>query len=267
MKTEAAASFAEILKSVVTEPGKISEAYTAFHNYSLGNQLLAMFQCAYRQIPLGPINTFKGWQALGRNVQRGQKAIQLCMPVQFKVKEQAEDGSETTGVRKGFVFRNNWFVLAQTEGDDYANEVVTPEWNAERALQSLEIEQTAFEHTNGNCQGYATHEGKIAINPIAEYPHKTRFHELAHVVLGHTREATMTDSEHTPKNIKEVEAESVAYILCTLLNLPGIEESRGYVQHWLSDGETISDKSAQKIFSAADKILKAGQAKAEAEAE
>jgi hypothetical protein len=42
-----------------------------------------------------------------------------------------------------------------------------------------------------------------------------------------------------------------------LLGLPGEVESRGYIQHWL-DGQTIDDKSAKRIFGAADKILKAG---------
>lgn len=67
----------------------------------------------------------------------------------------------------------------------------------------------------------------------------------------------MTDSERTPVNIREVEAESVAYILCSLLSLPGLHESRGYVQSWLS-GQEISERNAQRIFTAADKILKAG---------
>jgi hypothetical protein len=41
--TTTAPSFSDLLKSAVTEPGTISAAYTAFHNYSLGNQLLALF--------------------------------------------------------------------------------------------------------------------------------------------------------------------------------------------------------------------------------
>jgi hypothetical protein len=69
----------------------------------------------------------------------------------------------------------------------------------------------------------------------------------------------MHDSETTPRDIREVEAESVAYILCSVLDLPGLTESRGYIQGWLAGGE-ISDKSAQRIFGAADKILKAGKA-------
>jgi len=93
---------------------------------------------------------------------------------------------------------------------------------------------------------------------VAEYPHKTRFHEIAHVVLGHTKEGLMTDSEFTPRDVREVEAEGVAYILCALLGLPGLDESRGYIQNWL-EGAVITDKSAQRIFSTANKILEAGQ--------
>ena len=123
-------------------------------------------------------------------------------------------------------------------------------------MQTLDITLIRFDSASGNCQGYA--QGKnIAINPVAALPHKTRFHELAHVVLGHTLEGTMSDDERTPKDIREVEAESVAYILCSVLNLPGLIESRGYIQSWLAGAE-ISDKSAQRIFGAADKILKAG---------
>jgi len=68
----------------------------------------------------------------------------------------------------------------------------------------------------------------------------------------------MTDSENTPKDVKEVQAESVAFILCSILGLPGLDESRGYIQHWLN-GADVTEKTAQQIFTAADKILKAGQ--------
>jgi hypothetical protein len=77
-------------------------------------------------------------------------------------------------------------------------------------------------------------------------------------VLGHTKEHQLSDDETTPRDIREVEAESVAYILCSLLKLDGLVESRGYIQHWLGT-EKIDDKSAQKIFSAANKILNAGK--------
>jgi len=55
-----------------------------------------------------------------------------------------------------------------------------------------------------------------------------------------------------------VEAESVALICCESLNLPGAADCRGYIQHWI-EGGTIPELSAQKIFGAADAILKAGR--------
>ena len=79
------------------------------------------------------------------------------------------------------------------------------------------------------------------------------------MVLGHTTDGAVIAGEELTKNIVEVEAEGVAYILCTLLELPGQVESRGYIQSWLS-GEALPERSAQRIFSAADKIMKAGAA-------
>ena len=66
--------FAALLQSVVHEPGTLSQAYQQFHQYSLGNQLLAMFQCHEREIPPGPMATFPRWKELGRHVRKGQKA-------------------------------------------------------------------------------------------------------------------------------------------------------------------------------------------------
>ena len=61
-----------------------------------------------------PINTYPGWQTLGRHVKRGAKAIELIMPVFKKAK------SEITGQREErgemfFIARRNWFGLSSTE--------------------------------------------------------------------------------------------------------------------------------------------------------
>jgi hypothetical protein len=124
-------------------------------------------------------------------------------------------------------------------------------------MAALDIEETHFSDLRGNVQGYARAR-QISINPLATLKHKTRFHELAHVVLGHTAEHELSDDAQTPRDLREVEAEGVAYILTTLLNLPGQAESRGYIQGWLQS-EAIPEKSAAKIFSTANKILKVGQ--------
>jgi hypothetical protein len=117
--------------------------------------------------------------------------------------------------------------------------------------------EEVFAHPDGNSQGYAT-EGRIAINPLAELPHKTLFHELAHNILGHVAEGEMSDGEHLSRNLREAEAESVALLCCEALGLAGAEYCRGYIQSWLHGG-SIPERSAQRVFSAADKILKAGR--------
>src|SRR5436309_14183002 len=81
--------FADLLTRALTEPGTISRAYTAFHGYSIGNQILALVQCAERGITPGPIATFMGWKDKGRYVRKGQKAIVLCMP--FTCKRRGND--------------------------------------------------------------------------------------------------------------------------------------------------------------------------------
>ena len=255
---EASNLFSDLLREAVTRPGIISEAYHAFHTFSLGNQILAASQLIERGMAISPIASFSAWQSKGRMVRKGQKAIRLYMPV--TIKRQSRD--EETGIDQEiqfqtFALKPNWFSLDQTDGDTFVHEARSPDWDAERAMTALDIAEAPFEMLNGNCQGYAT-RNTIAINPVAALPHKTRFHEMAHVVLGHTYETSLSDDERTPKNLREVEADSVAFILCNLLSLPGQDEARGYVQSWL--GETdIPPKNARRIFSAADKLLKAGQ--------
>jgi antirestriction protein ArdC len=250
--------FRQLLEEAVSKPGTLMKAYSLFWNYSLGNQILALIQANNRGVPLGPIASFNRWKELGRHVKRGEKAIELCMPVTCKrtVKEQGEDGTEAEMeiTFKRFVFRRNWFMLSQTDGAEFQLPAI-PAWDRARALQTLNVEEIPFEMMNGNCQGYAKGR-QIAINPIAQMLAKTTFHELAHIELGHTSEA-IHDSESTPRNLREVEAESVALLCLESLGMDGAEYCRGYIQNWLS-GATIPERSAQRIFAAADKILKAG---------
>ncbi len=93
------------------------------------------------------------------------------------------------------------------------------------------------------------------MNPLA---HKTRIHELAHVLLVHTAEGDQKDGDLTPRDLRECEAESVALLCCSALELPGTAESRGYIQHWWGQGHAIPERSAQRVLKVADQILKAG---------
>lgn len=253
------ATFADLLHSAVEEPGLISRAYGAFHNYSLGNQLLAWAQCIERGIQVGPMATFPKWKELGRHVRKGEKALVLCQPVTVKRTTQAESGADETDVFTRFTYRPRWFVLAQTEGTELPP-CVSPSWDAARALAALAVTEVPFDATDGNVLGYASRRS-IAVSPINPLPHKTRFHELAHVLLGHTTEGEQHDGELTPRNLRECEAEAVALLCCAVLDLPGVEFCRGYLQAWWGAGNPIPERSAQRILKAADQILKAGAAK------
>ena len=259
--TTTAPDFAALLEQATTEPGKLSAAYTAFHGYSFGNMLLAAFQCEARGIPLGPIATYPRWKELGRHVRKGEKAIELCQPVTCKRRQDdaaPADAPEQDGQTfTRFIYRRNWFTLAQTDGEPYTPEAPAA-WDRARALAALDVEEIPFGHIDGNCQGYAR-QRQIAINPVAAAPLKTTFHELAHVLIGHTAEAEMRDDERTPRDIREVEAEATAMLCCAALQLPGIEESRAYIQFWFGTGQPVPEASARRIFKAADQILRAGR--------
>jgi antirestriction protein ArdC len=269
MATLAPATFAALLDQAVNEPGILSKAYSAFHGYSIGNQLLALVQCAERGIMPGPIATFVGWKEKGRYVRKGERAIVLCMPVTCKRKTTdatTGDGQDNDQTFTRFVYRPNWFVCRQTEGAP-VEPVAIPEWNQTGALQTLGITEEPFTMMDGNVQGYA-HGRRIAVSPVAELPHKTRFHEIAHVVLGHTSDKSsgLSDSETTPRSLEEVEAEAVALVCLEALGLPGAVHCRGYIQAWNQrrGSEPIPERSAQRIFKAADQILRAGHAEQDA---
>jgi len=64
-------NFSQILIEAIKTPGKLLEAYKAFHNYSLGNRILAVIQCEEMNLPISPIATFNQWKSKGRYIKRG----------------------------------------------------------------------------------------------------------------------------------------------------------------------------------------------------
>jgi hypothetical protein len=173
--------WSDLLREAVSTPGTISEAYTAFHGYSLGNQMLALAQCRLRGIQPGPLCTYQGWKAKGRQVRRGEKAIVLRMPITCQRETEAE--GERDAVFTRFVYKPHWFVLSQTDGEPVEMPTI-PEWNRPQALSALGISEIAFDHTDGNVLGFARGRS-IALSPVNPLPHKTTFHELARPARPH----------------------------------------------------------------------------------
>ena len=263
--------FLALLHEALTQPGRVSACYSMFHSYSLSNALWIAGQLWARGEPLAPIASFHRWKELGRIVQKGSKALCMCMPVTVKAKAdtQAQDAETTTqDVRRVlFVVRRHWFALHQTEPmegtEPQTIETPTLDWSAERALEALAITREDFQHINGNVQGYAEPDARrVAVSPLAVNPIKTLLHEIAHCLL-HSEQGRIEDAAELTHSLAEVEAESVAYLCCAVLGLPGLDESRGYVQGWLArsgrDAEAFTGQHARRVMAAADKILKAGE--------
>jgi hypothetical protein len=134
-----------------------------------------------------------------------------------------------------------------------------PEWDFDTALQQLGIHLVPFTPLSGNLQGYSRNRD-IAINPLAVNPAKTRFHEIGHVVLGHTTTVGLAEYQQH-RGIYEFQAEVTAYL--TMNELERLDEatatsSRGYIQDWLRH-ERPPDKAIRQVFTATDKISQAGR--------
>ncbi len=240
-------NFKEYLTEIYENPSKIHKAYSLFHKYSLSNSMLAEKQL----VTLEPINTYKGWKKLGRQVIKGSKAITLLMPVFYKDENDEEKTIST------FMARPYWFSLSQTEGEEFKSPTL-PDFDLEKALKILNIQQETFQIMNGNIQGYARPQSNIiAINPIAFAPYKTAIHEMTHCLL-HKDFDKIIDDSRLSASIMEFEAETAAYLVCCSLGkFDHLEYSRGYILNWIKKDE-ISEDSFKRAFDAANKILKAG---------
>ena len=122
----------------------------------------------------------------------------------------------------------------------------------------LNIRRIDFEIPDNSCEGYAERRS-IAVSPTAAYPERTLLHEMAHVLMGHTKAGPMfDDGELMRDDVREFEAEATAMICCAAVGFSGVEESGGHIQSsW--NAQTIDYEAARRIFGTLDKILRAGR--------
>lgn len=261
----------ELLDEAVKLPGELAAAHRFFHKYSLANRWLASRQLRSLGMPLTPINTYgtadketgvgkTGWLALKRQVRKNEEAsISLIMPVPIKKTVEKADGSEDKEVAfTKFMLRRAWFHMGQTDGEEFIPEEVSDDWSFASALDIFEVSEIPFEFDNVVDTRLGMAKGQtIAISPLETNPTYGRIRQLSHIVLGHTAE---TPGKNVPieLDIQAVEAETTAYLVGATLGFSGLETTRASLQSFL-DGKRIPDKSAQRAFSAADKILNAGR--------
>ena len=77
------------------------------------------------------------------------------------------------------------------------------------------------------------------------------------MALGHVDEGDLAETDRTPRDIPKMEAEAVPILCCESFGLPVPEYSRAYIQS-RGQRQIFSKRSAQRIFRAADQILRVG---------
>ncbi len=245
-----AIDWGKIIETALTAPGNVGNTYNRFYNYSFLNQMYLRMQGVAE-----PVATLKRWNAIGHTILKGSRAYEIIKPI--IIKQENEQG-EPEPVIVGFKPVRCIFTLSQTKGEELPP-VQLPEWDLDATLATLNIRQMPFNELNGNMQGYSRGRD-MAINPIAVNPAKTRFHEIGHIVLGHTLPESLEEYS-THRGVFEFQAETTAYLAMNELGKLDEEtatRSRGYVHSWL-EGERPPDKAIRQVFAATDQILKAGR--------
>lgn len=235
-----------------------------FHHYSFNNSLLI-----YLQRPdASHVAGYQAWKIkFHRQVKKGEKGITILAPIPRKFKKvevNAETGEEEEVVIDYTAFRAvTVFDIAQTEGDDVPShpcKMLEGEVeNFDELLESLKKASpvpVGFEDIKGEANGYfnfmekriAVQEGMSQMQTV-----KTLVHEISHAIL-HNRETG--EEKEADRNTKEVQAESVAYTVCTFLGLDTSDYSFGYVAGW-SEGREVKElnKSMEVIRKTASTII------------
>ncbi len=211
-----------------------------FTNYSAGNCILIMLQKPEASL----VAAFGKWKQLGRTVNKGEKGIAILAPMTFRNKqsenedeeEQDEAETRTLGFRKVYVFD-----VSQTSGEpvpeyvsdldeDIEEEHVEAVISAVRSVTGLPVD---VEDISGGAKGYYSHsEQRIVIQAglSGAQAVKTAIHECAHALL-HAPDKNLLTAD-TTRSDKEVQAESVAYIVASRYGLDTSEYSFPYIASW-----------------------------------
>lgn len=236
------------------------QAAAHFHHYSANNVMLILCQMPTATRVAG----FQTWKQLGRHVRKGEHAIRILAPCRYKT--ETEDGDEAWAVR-GFTTACV-FDISQTEGDDIAE--VRPALLEGEAPADLwtglakQVAAAGFMLSRGDCGGangvtnYATRTVTVRADVDDAQACKTLAHELAHVML-HDRTGTAWSlcMEPGSRRLGEIEAESVAYIVCAAAGMSTDGYSLPYVAGWSGGDVALIRQTAERVVRAAGMICEA----------
>lgn len=241
-----------------------------FYSYSIGNTMLI-----YRQNPDASfVRGYRAWNDLGRYVKKGSKGIAILAPCVRKAKDDdkladrtvckrdtdEKDKKVVAGFRIAYVYD-----IADTAGSDEFLPVLVKglagNSDRERVIYEKLRDIISQEHLVLEVSGtvpkgsYNIETGFISINVDYDYLQriKTLLHEYAHAV-----DFAMNPAEDIKKNVRELVAESVAFVVMQYLGFDTSSYSIGYIKSWLKDAEELKTVAVtvQKITSnIIDKLL------------
>lgn len=238
-----------------------------FYNYSANNCILIALQCPHASYVAG----YTSWRNnFHRQVKRGAKAIRIFSPVKYKKKDAEEEEEETcVGFKSAAVFD-----ISATEQIENMAPVQIGINDLEGNIDNYRQFVSAFEHIapvsvdyrlfDGSAKGYYDDSNKIIViqdGMPERQTVKTLIHEISHSIM-HTQEQ-LKDKKKGRDQI-ELEAESVACIVCEHYGFDSKEYSFPYIIGWggkefqeiLKDSMPVIQKTASEIISRISDYLK-----------
>ena len=248
-----------------------------FHNYSINNTLLINQQKPDATLVAG----FNSWaHNFERHVKRGEKGIKIIAPAPYYIKKEQQVIDPKTG--EGILnpdgtpkmaevevkipaFKVSYvYDVSQTYGKDLptlgVSELTSDVDKAKDFINSLKKVSPVpveFGKTKGDSKGfYSPDQGKIVVKEGMSEAQtiKTMVHEISHAKL-HNPEKAKENAKKTKGTI-EMEAESVAYIVCQHFGIDTSDYSFGYIAGW-SEGKGIDElrDSMQSIRDTAGEMI------------
>ena len=239
-----------------------------FHNYSFNNTMLIAMQRPDATL----VTSYKNWQSMGRQVMKGEKGITIIAPAPYKKMKEKEvldenqrpimgtDGkpkTEQVEVTVPHFKAVTVFDIAQTSGEPIqtlAPKLLTAAVqdfdSFMQAIQKISPVPIRFDEIDGNANGYyhnADKEIVIKKGLSESQTLKTAIHETAHAKL-HDREIMESLGLEKDRLTKEVEAESVAYCVCSSFGLDTSDYSFPYIAGWSSSREMKEMKTSMDVI-------------------
>lgn len=236
------------------------QVMSKFHTYSANNQVLIAMQMPEATIVAG----YNSWMRnFDRHVKKGEKSITILAPQKIKIKVDTDKTDEYGNViqeeKEGIKFRPvSVFDVSQTEGKPLPQIISELTGDVSRYEQLLDAARQAAPYpieiraVEGSAKGWCnfTQEKIVIKEGMSEAQTlKTAFHETAHARI----HAGDTDKS---REQKEVEAESIAYVVCNHFGLDTSDYTFGYVATWAGRQDiNLLKQSLQTISQTAKAII------------